>query len=45
MSKFIELIEHLADLFIVRDHTIAVVILSALSAVLGCEVSSEVTSS
>src|SRR5581483_1313474 len=42
-SQFVEFIEHLTDLLVMRDHTIAVVVLSAFSSVLGCKVSSEMT--
>ncbi len=41
-AQFIELVEHLADLLVVGDHPIAVIVLPALSAVLVGEVGPEV---
>ena len=42
MPELVELVEHLADLLVVRDHAIAVVVLPALAAVLLGEVRAEV---
>src|SRR6185436_16531870 len=36
-SQFVELVEHLADLFVMGDHPVAVVVLPALAAVLVSE--------
>ncbi len=41
-AQFIKLVEHLADLLVVRDHAITVIILPALAAVLVGEVGPEV---
>src|SRR5271167_3456674 len=41
-AQLVHLIEHHADLLVVSDHPIAVVVLAALSTVLGGEVSPEV---
>ncbi len=41
-AELVELVEHLADLLVVRDHAIAVVVLSALAAVLRGQVRPEV---
>src|SRR5439155_24761878 len=43
-AQFVKLVEHLTDLLIVRYHAIAVIVLSAFSTVLVCEMSSEMHS-